>query len=373
MKVLRERILLLLAIKEKGRWIDFAHIFEKVARDEKGKVSSSEVNKALHDLTEENLIKEKNKRYAITDKGREFLYSVLPDIERELNLSYRLVLVAKRYYPKAARYILPYLKDRATSVVKVFSDEKDPINKIKPLFVRYARYKPKKVFIQINTEKELLRYVAMHAIDFIPYVHRLNADKPDWLILDLDAGSKFLHSENFFELIKIVAATVVDVLEEHGIDSCLKFSGSRGIQIWACLNNSNLRGDVFALYRKFAVYIQRETEKNLQKLPKEWLDKFYKIVAKGKPITTSIVAKKEARKDQILIDWSSMKRNGDVRAPFSIHYKTGLVSCPIERDKLREFTPDDAKADNVIKKLEKLSRCFRLEPCSPENLIRRIK
>ncbi len=367
-----ERILLLLAIKERGRKIDFSHIVEKVIRDE-GNVTKSEVEKVLNSLVSRNLVLKFNNTYAITEEGRRFLFSRLSEVGDELNLSYRLVLRAKEYYPKASKYLLPFLKGRAVSVIKVFSHEKDPINKIKPLFVRYAKYKPKKIFIQINSEKELLRFVAMHAIDFIPYVHKLNAEKPDWLILDLDAGENFLRYDKFFELIKIVAKLVVEVLEEHEIKACLKFSGSRGVQIWACLDNSELKGDVFALYRRFSVYIQREVEKKIQNLPKETLDEFYKVTPKWKPITTSVVAKKQERRDQILIDWSSMKKHGDVRAPFSMHYKTGLISCPIEINKLEEFKIEHAKPEVVVKNLENLSKAFELRPCSPEILVKRAE
>lgn len=369
--MLEERILLLLAIKEKGRKIDFSHIAEKVIRDE-GNITEKEVSETLKGLVSKNLVLKVNNTYAITDEGRRFLYTRLSEVEDKLNLSYRLVLRAKNYYPKAASYILPFLKDRAVSVVKVFSNEKDPINKIKPLFVRYAKYKPKKVFIQINSEKDILRFVAMHAIDFIPYVHRIDCNEPDWLILDLDAGEKFLRYKNFFELVKIVAKYTVEVLEEYEIKACLKFSGSRGMQIWASLDNSGLKGDIFALYRKFSVYIQAEVEKKIQSLPKEILNEFYKVTPKGKPITTSTVAKKHERSDQILIDWSSMKKHGDVRAPFSMHYKTGLVSCPIEIDKLDKFRIEDAKPEVVAKNLEKLSKAFELRPCSPEKLVKKV-
>jgi len=372
MNMLEERILLLLAIKERGRKIDFSHITEKVTRDEDN-VSETEVRESLETLITKNFVLKFDNSYAITEKGRKTLYSRLPEIEDKLNLSYRLVLKAKEYYPKAAGYLLPFLKDRAVSVVKVFSDSKDPINKIKPLFVRYAKYKPKKVFIQINSENDIQRFVAMHAIDFIPYVHKISSDKPGWLILDLDAGEKFLQHENFFGLMKIVAKLVVEVLEEHEIEASLKFSGSRGMQIWACLDNSKLRGDVFALYRRFSVYIQNEVEKKIQRVPRETLREFYKIVPKGKPITTSMVAKKQERKDQILIDWSSMKKHGDVRAPFSMHYKTGLISCPIELSKLSQFKIEDARPEVVVKNLKKLSNSFELRPCSPENLVKKAK
>ncbi len=374
-----DRILLLLSIKETGKIIDFEHIAEKTVRDEK-EISEAEVKKILDELISSGMISKKPNGYVITKKGIERIRKRLSEVGSELNLSYRLVLKARDYYPKAAEALVPFLEGRATSVVKIFSDDNDPVNKIKPLFVRYAKYKPKPVFIQITSEEELLRYVDAHAIDFIPYVHKLNSGQPDWFILDLDAGQAFKNYKRGFELLKIAAEKVAEVLEEHEIIPNIKFSGSRGVQIWSKLRSlpqgrchtRHLSGeiaDLFALYRRLAVAVQEKTEKKIQQLPSKNLEEFYSVVAKGKPVTTSIVAKKEERADQILIDWSSMKINGDVRAPFSIHYKTGLVSCPIERRRLLEFQTSEAEPEKVAGNIEKLTEAFKLEICDPTMLM----
>lgn len=364
-----DRVLLLLSIKEKGKAIDFEHIAEKTIREEK-RISEAEVKKILSELISIKFISEKQNGYVITEKGIEKTRERLREVGSKLNLSYRLVLKAKDYYPRAAKALVPFLEGRATSVVKIFSDENNPINKIKPLFVRYARYKPKPVFISIASEEELLRYVDAHAIDFIPYVHKLDAPQPDWFVLDLDAGQAFKDYKTGFELLKTAAEKVAEVLEDCGIIPNIKFSGSRGVQIWAGLDNSKLPAtDLFALYRKFAVAVQEKAEKKIQELPKEVLEEFYRIVARGKPVTTSTVAKKEERSDQILIDRSSMKINGDVRAPFSIHYKTGLVSCPIERKRLLEFQTSEAEPENVAENVSRLADAFKLETCNPSMLM----
>lgn len=363
-----DRILLLLSIKETGKIIDFEHIAKKTVRDEK-EISEAGVKKILDELASSGMISKKPNGYVITEKGIERIRNRLKEIGSELNLSYRLVLKARDYYPKAAEALVPFLEGRATSVVKIFSDEGDPVNKIKPLFVRYARYKPKPVFIQINSTEELLSYVDAHAIDFIPYVHKLNSGEPDWFILDLDAGQAFKNYERGFELLKIATEKVAEVLEKHEIIPNIKFSGSRGVQIWSKLHSLPQIADLFALYRRLAVAVQEKAEKKIQELPSKILEEFYSVVAKGKPVTTSIVAKKEERADQILIDWSSMKINGDVRAPFSIHYKTGLVSCPIERRRLLEFQTSEAEPEKVAENISRLAEAFKLEICDPTMLM----
>lgn len=370
-----DRVLLLLSIKEEGKLIDFNHIAEKVLRDEKGRLSEHQLRQIVDKLASEGLVKREGDRYAITSNGHQLILSRLKDVGDELNLSYRLVLKAKQYYPRVSDFLVFYLKGRPTSVVKVFSDEADPIHKVKPLFVRYAKYRPRPVHIFINSSEELLKYVDDHAIDFVPYVHKLNSNTPDWFIIDMDAGPRFWAHANGFELLKIIANGVAEALEEHNVTPYLKFSGSRGVQIWSSFKVEELPkvDDYFALYRKLAVVVRDLTEQKLQSSPSSVLEEFYKVVAKGKPITTSQVAKREEREDQVLLDWSSMKPAGDVRAPFSMHHKTGLISCPIERSNVLTFTPEEASPEKVSEKADKLFEAFRLEPSSPAKLLAYLK
>ncbi len=369
MAELIHRILLLLAIKKEGKVTSFSHIAEKVLRDHGGG-STKDVEKALEELIAEGLAEKKVDGYIITPEGRRKAKEILKDVWEELNLSYRRVLEAREYYPEAAGYMLPFLKGRAVSVIKVFSDDSNPIKRLKPLFVRYARRKPKTP-ITVNSAGDLQRLLDAHAVDFIPYVHSLNSKKPDWFILDLDAGEEYKKHENWFELLKIVAGAIAEVLREYNVKPYLKFSGSRGIQIWASLDNSEITGDVFAIYRKMAVFVQQKAEEKLQQLPHQIIDRFYSITAPGKPITTSKVAGKAERADQILVDWSSMKPNGDVRAPFSMHYATGLISVPIVE--LERFSIDMAKPEIVVAELDKLSEAFELSKCSPKKLLKNIQ
>ncbi|MEM2934171.1 MAG: hypothetical protein QXL78_04510 [Methanocellales archaeon] len=366
MASIEDRVLLLLSIKEEGKKIDFEHIKEKIARDEKSKDIAKELKRCLQSLVEQGLITEERGNYAITENGERKILERVKYVGEELNLSYRMVLKAKKYYPIVGEAILPFLRDRAVSVIKVFSDEAEPVNKIKPLFVRYARYKPKSIYIEISDVKTLLRYVDQHAIDFIPYVHKLNVREPDWFILDLDAGEELQKHPRSFELLKNVAQKSVEVLEENEIIPCVKFSGSRGIQIWARLDNSKLHseGDLFAVYRRLAVTVQEKTEEKLQR------SEIKNLIKPSKPITTSQVAKKEERADQILIDWSSMKPSGDVRAPFSMHYKTALISTPISKHHLLDFKIEEAQPEHVAANLAKLTAAFKLQTSDPTKLLR---
>jgi len=51
-----------------------------------------------------------------------------------------------------------------------------------------------------------------------------------------------------------------------------------------------------------------------------------------------------------------------IRAPFSINEKTGLISIPIDINKLKQFTPKEAKMKNV----EVKTNFFQIEKSEPE-------
>jgi DNA primase len=371
----KERIALLLSIKEKGKLVEFDHIYEKVSRDvkflEKRDVSKDEIISNLKSLEEEGLIKNVNGKYAPEDKIHDYISNLISQKEKVLNRSYILVWKAKHYYPIVSNLILPYLKDRPTSVVKVFSGKNNPIGEIDPIFVRYAKYKPKPQHIVINSSDKLMEYVHDHCIDFIPYVHKLNANEPDLFVLDLDAGKKIIEKESGFTFLKYITKELYDMLIEFEINPMIKFSGSRGFQIWAKFDNSKFKSkeDLFAQYRRLAVKIQNLLEKRLQekrKIIEEEFPEFKEL----KQFTTSQVAHKEEREDKVLVDWSSMKPQGDVRAPFSMHYKTGLISVPLFKEEIDEFSVLEAEPMNLIKKIKEGKRFPELALSDPTKILK---
>jgi bifunctional non-homologous end joining protein LigD len=371
----KERIALLLSIKEKGKLVEFDHIYEKVSRDvkflEKRDVSKDEIISNLKSLEEEGLIKNVNGKYAPEDKIHDYISNLISQKEKVLNRSYILVWKAKHYYPIVSNLILPYLKDRPTSVVKVFSGKNNPIEEIDPIFVRYAKYKPKPQHIIINSSDKLMEYVHDHCIDFIPYVHKLNANEPDLFVLDLDAGKKIIEKESGFTFLKYITKELYDMLIEFEINPMIKFSGSRNFQIWAKFDNSKFKSkeDLFAQYRRLAIKIQNLLEKRLQE-KRKILEEEFPEFKELKQFTTSQVAHKEERKDKVLVDWSSMKPQGDVRAPFSVHYKTGLVSVPLFKEEIDEFSVLEAEPMNLIKKIKEGKRFPELVLSDPTKILK---
>jgi DNA primase len=372
----KDRIALLLSIKEEGRKVNFDHIYEKVGRDikflEKREIDKKEIIDALDELKKEGIIRKVNDEYEPFPEIDKYVRENLLKFENLLNRSYILVWKAKHYYPVVSEHILPYLQERPVSCVKVFSGKEDPITTIEPIFVRYSKYKPKPQFIIINDKGKLMQYVHDHCIDFIPYVHKLNSNEPDFFVLDLDAGKELLSLENGYNFLKYVAKELYEFLEENEIKPMLKFSGSRGFQVWASFDNSKITTqDKFAKYREIAIKMQAIFEKKLR-ANLEFIKKEFKEIANLQQFTTSQVAHKEEREDKILIDWSSMKYQGDVRAPFSIHYKTGLSSVILNKDELQVFTIKDAEPFKIINDINNGKNYPKLENSDPSKLIKLI-
>ncbi|MGQ9719573.1 MAG: non-homologous end-joining DNA ligase LigD [Nitrososphaerales archaeon] len=375
MATISDRILLLLSIKEEGKLIGIDHIFEKVRRDilfaEKKGTSREEVEVEIRNLISQGLVERFEGGFSLSKEGDKIIEKLILEKEKELNRSYTLVWLAKKYYPHVAGLMIPFIKGRAVSAVKIFSGKKDPINEVDAIFVRYTKYKPKPVFLTIDSESKLMSLVFDHCVDFIPYVHKLDSNEPDYFILDLDAGSEIMNNPKAFDLIKYIASELSSLLTELGVESVAKFSGSRGFQVWASLDNTELkdRGDLFKAYREMAIAIQGKLEDRLQRKIGDLVAMFPSMVHRDRQITTSVVAHKEERASQVLVDWSALKPMGDVRAPFSIHYKTGLASVPIHKSEIMSFEVRDAHPLKVIEDLNRYERATKMKRCSPPRLL----
>lgn len=377
--MIAERALLLLAIKEPGKLVDFDHILEKISRDvefaERRTVTKEELSKYLTELLREGLVQKDRNQYAITEEGRKKFAISFQEISKQLNRSYSLVYISIKYYPKVADVMMPFLSARPVSVVKIFSGKKNPITEIDPLFVRYKRYKPRPEHIKIENPNKLMELVFDHCVDYIPYVHRFNAKEPDVFVLDIDAGERIRTHRGGFYLVREVAAIAAITLQEQGIEALLKFSGSRGFQIWCRLDTKRIQieGDRFALYRDMAVAFQKYLERLLAERRTDLED--LAGMRLGPQITTSQVSKKEERGDQVLIDNSSMKPMGDVRCPFSIHYKTGLVSVPLAIGKINRFEPnvaDPGKATFDASDFRRPAEDFSIAAPSPPDFLLKL-
>ncbi|MEM5854981.1 MAG: hypothetical protein QW472_01515 [Candidatus Aenigmatarchaeota archaeon] len=344
-------LLLMFSMKGVGKRVDLAHVKEKLSRDLKIS-SEEEAKRILNNLIQKGFLEEVKGLYGVTEEGKKYFANLLPKIEEDLekvNKAWLIVYKAKNYYPFVADTILEFCKDRYVGFYCLFTEKR--------FFRRDFRGKK----IVLNSTKDLLFFVNMHYIDVIPCVHRVGVNRPDWLVVDIDPGSKV-----GWEQTKEVTEITYKIFEELKLNPVMKFSGSKGFQIWSLIKEFEmpeeyeplvLRGETrrernyFSLFADFVRMIQREVDKELPK------------------ITTSETLGKSEREDKILLDPSSMKPMGLVRAPYGIHSKTGLVSMPLSLKELKNFEPSDARIEKVLEKFGKRGNEFLLKESDPKKIL----
>ncbi|MEM5854312.1 MAG: hypothetical protein QXG39_02900 [Candidatus Aenigmatarchaeota archaeon] len=344
-------LLLMFSMKGVGKRVDLAHVKEKLSRDLKIS-SEEEAKRILNNLIQKGFLEEVKGLYGVTEEGKKYFANLLPKIEEDLekvNKAWLIVYKAKNYYPFVADTILEFCKDRYVGFYCLFTEKR--------FFRRDFRGKK----IVLNSTKDLLFFVNMHYIDVIPCVHRVGVNRPDWLVVDIDPGSKV-----GWEQTKEVTEITYKIFEELKLNPVMKFSGSKGFQIWSLIKEFEmpeeyeplvLRGETrrernyFSLFADFVRMIQREVDKELPK------------------ITTSETLGKSEREDKILLDPSSMKPMGLVRAPYGIHSKTGLVSMPLSLKELKSFEPSDARIEKVLEKFGKRGNEFLLKESDPKKIL----
>lgn len=340
-----------LAIKRRGKFVDLPHVQEKLTRDAGRKFDEKEVKELLGALVKRGLIETKAEEFVITDAGREYFEKRWRQVRGELNRDYLKVYRAKRYYPHVVEALLEFCRDRWVSVFRLFTERAWLQRKLGP------RY------ITIKSARDVEKWLDVHGIDFIPYIHSVGSDRPDWLVIDFDAGK-----EVEFRRAKDVVREAHAVLSNYGIEPTIKFSGSRGFQIWAQFKSHELPRE----YQPKQLRTERR-ERNFFSFYADIVRFVESKVAERLPgLTTTETAKKEERVDKVLLDASIIKPMGDVRAPYSMHYKTGLVSMPLELKELKDFGPDQADPELVAKRYEKRGNEFELKPCDGQEIFRAV-
>ena len=336
-----DHVLMTLVIKSKGKLVDLEHIREKISRDVGRKFSEGETAEILGSLIERGFVREESRMYAITEAGREYFEDRWRKIREHLNQEYLKVYRAKRYYPNIAEALLEICKDRWVSVFRLFTGR------------AWLQRKLGSRYITIRSREDVERWLDIHGIDFIPYVHRINSDRPDWFVLDFDAGR-----EVSMEKVKEVVRATYRFLEKFGVEPKLKYSGSRGFQLWA-------RFELHPLPKKYRPMELRtgKRERNHFNFYADLVRFVESQVARDFPgLTTSDTAHKEARRGKILFDASIMKPMGDVRAPYSMHFKTGQISMPLNIGELRGFKPEHADPEKVVERYSRRGNEFVLPP-----------
>lgn len=247
------------------------------------------------------------------------------------------------YYYQVADYIVPYLKDRPQSLnrfpngINGKSFYQKNVKGKAPDWVRTFPYTTSdgenKEFLVGSDEATLLWMANLGCIEMNPWFSRIQAeDNPDFCIIDLDPD------QNTFEQVIHAALEVKKVLDELGVPSFPKTSGSTGIHIYIPLE-AKYTYDQSQMFAKIVVTLVH------QRIPE----------------FTSTERMIRNRKGQMYLDHLQNRPGATVAGPYSIRPKPGAtVSTPLHWEEVKKgMKMNDFTIRNVPARLKKEGDIFK--------------
>lgn len=249
------------------------------------------------------------------------------------------------YYYQVAPYILPYLKDRPQSMLRHpegisgFSFYYKNVKGKAPDWVQtYAYYseadREEKEYLVAKDEASLLYMISLGCIEVNPWHSRVQKeDYPDWCIIDLDPGKK----STFDHVIEAAQATR-DLLQEAGVASYPKTSGSTGMHIYIPLG---------------AKYTYEQS--------KEFARAIAHRVHAALPRLTSIERPVKDRKGKLYVDFLQNRPQATVSAPYSLRPKPGApVSMPLHWHEVKKgLKITDFNIHNALERIKAQGDLFK--------------
>lgn len=248
------------------------------------------------------------------------------------------------YYYQAAPYILPYLKDRPQSMNRHPNgiDGKSfyfkNVTGTAPDWIETFDYKSDsdnrlRKYLVAKDEASLLYMATLGCIEMNPWLSKVETeDFPDWCIIDLDPA------ENTFKQVIEAANVTRDILENMGVKSYPKTSGSTGIHIYIPLG---------------AKYTYEQS--------KEFARIIATLVQKEIPKYTSIERIVKARKGKMYLDFLQNRPQATVAAPYSLRPKPGAtVSMPLHWEEVKKgLKMSDFTIHNAIERVKSVGDIFK--------------
>ncbi len=159
-------------------------------------------------------------------------------------------------------------------------------------------------------------------------------DSPSILVFDLDPGSPATIVE-----CSQVALKIRDVLEQVGLESFAKTSGSKGMQLYVPLNSPHTHHHA----SDFALAVAQ-------------------LLEKQNPSGVTSTMTKSVRSGKVFIDWSQNSRHKTTIAPYSLRGKERpTVSTPISWDEVSECADGEwlsFEAFDVVDRVEEMGDVF---------------
>ncbi|HTN18660.1 MAG TPA: DNA ligase D, partial [Chitinophagaceae bacterium] len=223
------------------------------------------------------------------------------------------------YYYQAAPFILPYLVDRPQSLnrypdgIKGLSFyQKDVTGKV-PDWADTYRYRTEdedkdKHFLLGNNEATLLFMAGQGCIEMHPWSSTTKKpDHPSWCIIDLDPG------KNTFEQVIEAAQVTKQILDDMGVVSYCKTSGSTGLHV----------------YIPFGAKYTYEQSKEFARIVVTLVHKELSY--------TSLERTVSKRRGKMYLDFLQNRPQATIAAPYSLRPKPGAtVSMPLQWSEVKK-------------------------------------
>jgi len=248
------------------------------------------------------------------------------------------------YYYQAAPFILPYLKDRPQSMNRFPNGirgksfyQKNVTGKVPGWMDTYGYHSDTdgedKQYLLGSNEATLLFMANNACIEMNPWSSTTRKpDHPTWCMIDFDPD------KNTFEQVIEAAQVTHQVLDNMGIPSYPKTSGSTGLHVYIPLG------------AKYTYEQSKELARIIVTLVHHELPKY-----------TTLERTVRNRKGKMYLDFLQNRPHATIAAPYSVRPKPGAtVSMPLHWDEVKKgLRMKDFTLQNAIARMESLGDIFK--------------
>ncbi|MET0464827.1 MAG: DNA ligase D [Chitinophagaceae bacterium] len=248
------------------------------------------------------------------------------------------------YYYQIAPYLLPYLKDRPESMNRYpngikgksfyFKNVKGKVPDWMQTYDIYSETdKEHKEYLVANDEATLLHMINMGCIELNPWTSTIHKpDHPTFCMIDLDPD------KNTFDQVIEAAQVTKAILDDLGVPSYCKTSGSTGLHIYIPFGNKYTYEQSKEFARIIATLVNREL-----------------------PRFTTLERQISNRKGKMYIDFLQNRAHATIACAYSVRPKPGAtVSMPLEWDEVKKgLKMSDFTIANAIDRVKSKGDIFK--------------